>query len=101
MDEQETLRKLKLGNKILVVWPVGIASICLGLVGSGLVSPLWGVLLGLIMVVLCWFAWIFWRVLSDRAAASRPGSAASRPESGVSRPESGVSRPGSGAGDRR
>ena len=40
MDEQGSLRKLRTRNKIFVVWPVGIATICLGLVVPGLVSPL-------------------------------------------------------------
>jgi hypothetical protein len=78
MDEQQSLSKLRLRNKQLVVWPVGIATICLGLVGSGLVSPWWGVTLGLVMVLLLWLAWIFGAVLADRSAAQaadrdRPG----------------------------
>ena len=52
MDTQQSVNKLKVRNKIFVTWPVGIATICLGLVGSGTVSPLWGVLIGLAIVVL-------------------------------------------------
>jgi len=70
MDEQESLSKLKVRNKIFVVWPVGIATIRLGLVGSGLVSPLWGVVLGLVMVVLLRLAWILGQVPADRSAKS-------------------------------
>ena len=70
MDEQQSLSKLRLRNKQLVVWPVGIATICLGLVGSGLVSPWWGVALGLVMVLLLRLAWIFGAVLADRSARS-------------------------------
>jgi hypothetical protein len=51
--------KPEMRNKIFVVWPVGVATICLGLVVPGLVSPLWGVVLGLGMVILLWVAWIF------------------------------------------
>jgi hypothetical protein len=79
MDEQQSLSKLRLRNKQLVVWPVGIITICLGLVGSGLVSPWWGVVLGLVMVVLLWLAWVLGAVLADRSArsASSAGSAGS------------------------
>jgi hypothetical protein len=69
MDEQQSLSKLRMRNKQFVVWPVGIATICLGLVGPGLVSPWWGVALGLVMVLLLWLAWIFGAVLADRSAA--------------------------------
>lgn len=81
MDEQRSRSELKVRNKIFVVWPVGIAAICLGLVGPGLVSPLWGVVLGLVMVLLLWLAWIFGRVLADRSAAqaaARRGERVSR-----------------------
>jgi hypothetical protein len=81
MDEQRSRSELKVRNKIFVVWPVGIATICLGLVGPGLVSPLWGVVLGLVMVLLLWLAWIFGRVLADRSAAqaaARRGERVSR-----------------------
>jgi hypothetical protein len=81
MDEQRSRSELKVRNKIFVVWPVGIATICLGLVGSGLVSPLWGVVLGLVMVLLLWLAWIFGQVLADRSAAqaaARRGERVSR-----------------------
>lgn len=76
MDEQEALSKLKLGNKILVVWPVGIASICLGLVVPGLVSPLWGVILGLVMIFLVIAAWIVAGGLRARSAAEAAAIAA-------------------------
>lgn len=82
MDEERSLRKLKMANKIFVVWPVGIATICLGLVGPGLVSPWWGVALGLVMVFLLWVAWIFGKVLSDRSAAQAAASAAVPIETG-------------------
>ena len=75
MDEEQSLRKLKMANKIFVVWPVGITTICLGLVGSGLVSPWWGVVLGLVMVFLLWVAWIFGKVLRDRSAAQAAAKA--------------------------
>jgi vacuolar-type H+-ATPase subunit I/STV1 len=73
MDEQQSLSKLKVRNKMFVVWPVGVATICLGLVGSGLVSPWWGVVLGLAMVLLLWLAWIFGAVLADTPARRRDG----------------------------
>lgn len=76
MDEQETLRKVKLGNKILVVWPAGIVSICLGLVVPGLVSPLWGVVLGLVMAGLLIAAWIAARGLRAGSAAEAAAIAA-------------------------
>jgi hypothetical protein len=76
MDEQQSLSKLRMRNKMFVVWPVGIATICLGLVGSGLVSPWWGVVLGLAMVVLLRLAWITGAVLADRSAAQSAASAA-------------------------
>jgi hypothetical protein len=67
MNGQLSRSKLEMRNKIFVVWPVGVATICLGLVVPGLVSPLWGVVLGLGMVVLLWVAWIFALVLADRS----------------------------------
>ncbi len=82
MDEQQYVSRLKMRNKIFVVWPVGITTICLGLVGSGLVSPWWGVVLGLAMALLLWLAWIFAAVLADRAAAQPPASAAGGTPSG-------------------
>ena len=74
MDTQQSVNKLKVRNKIFVTWPVGIATICLGLVGSGAVSPLWGVLIGLAIVVLLWLAWILGSVLADRSAAEAAAS---------------------------
>jgi membrane protein implicated in regulation of membrane protease activity len=71
MDEQQSLSKLRMRNKVFVVWPVGIATICLGLVGSGLVSPWWGVALGLAMVVLLRLAWTAGAVLADTPARRR------------------------------
>jgi hypothetical protein len=44
---------LRLLNQIVVVSPVGITGICLGLVVPGLVSPLWGVVLGIVMLLIC------------------------------------------------
>ena len=41
MTDEDRIERLKIRNKIFVVWPVGIATICLGLVVPGLVSPLW------------------------------------------------------------
>lgn len=76
MDEQQKLGRLKLGNKILVVWPAAIVTICLGLVVPGLVSPLWGVLLGLIMVLLLIAAWIVAGRLRARSAAEAAAIAA-------------------------
>jgi hypothetical protein len=80
MDEQQALGRLKLGNKILVVWPVGIATICLGLVVPGLVSPLWGVLLGFVMLVLLTAAWIVaGRLRASSAAEAAAIAAVPRP----------------------
>jgi hypothetical protein len=73
MDEQQSLSKLRMRNKMFVVWPVGIATICLGLVGSGLVSPWLGVVLGLGLVVLLRLAWIAGAVLADTPARRRDG----------------------------
>lgn len=64
MDGQGSRSKLEIRNKIFVVWPVGVASLCLGFVVPGIVSPLWGVVLGLVMVFLLWVAWIFGQVLA-------------------------------------
>jgi hypothetical protein len=69
MDGQGSRSKLEIRNKIFVVWPVGVAGLCLGLVVPGVVSPLWGVVLGLAMVFLLWVTWIFGQVLADRSAA--------------------------------
>jgi hypothetical protein len=68
---QRSRSELKIRNKIFVVWPVGIATLCLGLVVPGIVSPLWGVVLGLVMVILLWVTWIFALVLADRSAAQK------------------------------
>lgn len=76
MDEQGSLSKLRMRNKIFVVWPVGIATVCLGLVVPGIVSPLWGVVLGLTMVLLLWVAWIVARGLANRSAAEAAAIAA-------------------------
>ena len=65
-----------MGNKIFVVWPVGIATLCLGLVVPGVVSPLWGVVLGLTMVFLLCVAWIFARMLAGKSAAEAAAIAA-------------------------
>ena len=59
-----------------MVWPVGIATLCLGLVVPGVVSPLWGVVIGLAMVILLWMTWIFATVLADRSAAQKAAIAA-------------------------
>jgi len=75
MDGQPSRSKLRLRNKQLVVWPAGIVTICLGLVGSGLVPPWWGVALGLVMALLLWLAWIFGAVLADRSARSARSAA--------------------------
>ena len=48
---------------------IGVASLCLGLVVPGIVSPLWGVVLGFVVVFLLWVAWIIGQVLADRSAA--------------------------------
>jgi hypothetical protein len=69
MDGQGSRSNLEIGNKIFVVWPVGVAGLCLGHVVPGIVSPLWGVVLGPVMVFLLWVAWIFGQVLADRSAA--------------------------------
>ena len=76
MGGEQSRSKLKIRNKIFVAWPTGVAGLCLGLVVPGLVSPLWGVVLGLLMVVLLWVAWIFGRVLADRSKAERAAIAA-------------------------
>lgn len=73
---QRSRSELEIRNKIFVVWPVGIATLCLGLVVPGLVSPLWGVVLGFVMVILLWVAWIFATVLADRSAAQKAAIAA-------------------------
>ena len=52
-----------------MAWPVGIATLCLSLVVPGIVSPLWGVVIGLAIVLLLWLSWIFGGVLADRSAA--------------------------------
>jgi hypothetical protein len=77
---QRSRSELKIRNKIFVVWPVGIATLCLSLVVPGVVSPLWGVVLGLAMVILLWLTWIFAMVLADRSAAQKaPVAAVPRP----------------------
>ena len=83
MDEQQTLNKFKLRNKIFVTWPVGITTICLGLVGSGTVSPLWGVLIGFAIVFLLLLASIFGSVLADMSAAQAAANRRGAETSGV------------------
>ena len=56
MHGQRSRSELKKRNKIFVLWPVGVATLCLGLVVPGIVSPLWGVVLGLVMVFQLWVA---------------------------------------------
>ena len=73
---QRSRSELEIGNKIFVVWPVGIATLCLGLVVPGVVSPLWGVVLGLVMVLLLLVTWGFARRLADSSAAQRVAIAA-------------------------
>jgi len=75
MDEQQ-LSKLKMRNKIFVAGPLSVAGLCLGLVGPGIVSPLWGVVLGLVMLLLLWLASILAQVLIDRSADQRAAIAA-------------------------
>lgn len=76
MPGQRSRSELKKRNKIFVLWPAGVATLCLGLVVPGIVSPLWGVVLGLVMVFLLWLAWIFGLVLAGRSAAQTAAIAA-------------------------
>jgi hypothetical protein len=69
MDGQRSRSQLQVNNKIFVAWPVAITGLCLGLVVPGFVSPLWGVVIGLAIVLLLWLSWIFGQVLADRSAA--------------------------------
>lgn len=71
MNDQQAHSKLKMRNKIFVAWPTAIATLCLGLVVPGVVSPLIGVVLGLAMVLLLWLGGILGQVLADRSAAQR------------------------------